>query len=254
MGVNVEILRNLQAAEKAGDQRAIAVWQNQLNSLKVLEDAGLIRQLPPMEYTSGIKPPLEYVLGEKRALEAEVERQAERYIDFGFAKRLHISKEKFKRQLMDLVAPQPEAFKGRFDIPAIVIGSKLPIEEQYKMAGVDYYLEGLRIEEWDTQGYRTPSIPHLVWLQDGKINLNESVTAARKRLVDDERGASIYDGLGIYVAKPEILKDHFIDLPGTQVGSDYAPCLELWDGRPRLSYSLTVNSNPRFGSASCGRT
>lgn len=71
MGVNVEILRNLRAAEKAGDKGAIVIWQNQLNSLMALEKTGLIKQLPPVEGSQTTERLIEtrpFTAKEKRAL------------------------------------------------------------------------------------------------------------------------------------------------------------------------------------------
>ena len=88
---------------------------------------------------------------------------------------------------------------------------------------------------------------------DGTVNLKKSVEAVRKKFVQDERGATIYDGIALFVARPDILNDHYVDLSGTQVGSDDAPSLDLWSGGPGLHYYGVDSANPRFGSASCGR-
>ncbi len=189
-------------------------------------------------------------------LETEVERQVGRYkeLEFHKHKSLRISAGKFKDQIMSLVYEQPEVFRGRFDIPVVVFGQISP-KDQAKLAGLNYYLGGLDMSDWeyDPQGYKTPKTSYMTWMQDGTVNLKKSVETVRKAFAEDERGATIHDGIALYIANPDILKDHFIDLPGKKVGADGAPCLVVWDGGPRLDYRWVGGAGPGFGSASCGR-
>lgn|SRR3989344_5454258 len=189
-------------------------------------------------------------------LEAEVERQAGRYkeLEFHRHKNLRISADKLKDQIMSLVYEQPEVFRGRFDNPQVVFGQISP-EDQARLAGLDYHLGRLNISDWehDSQGYITPETSYMTWMQDGTVNLKKSVETARNALVQDERGATIHDGIALYIVNPDVLKDHFIDLPGTRVELGHAPCLRLWRGGPGLDYYGVGGADPRFGSASCGR-
>jgi hypothetical protein len=167
---------------------------------------------------------------------------------------LRVSAGRLKDMIMDLVNPQPESFKGRFDMPVIVFG-QIPAEDQAKLAGVKYYLKGLNVRDWeeDPRGYRTPKGAYMTWMHDGRKNLLRSVEIVRSTLDTDERGATIYDGIGLYIARPNILTDHYVVLPGTSVGSDRAADLGLRDVGPRLGVGFTGNAAPGFGSASCGR-
>jgi len=188
-------------------------------------------------------------------LEAEVERQAGRYkgLEFHKHKSLRISVGRLKDQIMSLVYEQPEVFRGRFDIPVVVFGQISP-KDQARLAGLNYYLDGLGMSDWehDPQGYKTPETSYMTWIQDGTVNLGKSVEDVRKALAEDERGATIHDGIALYIANPDVLKDHFIDLPGTRVGSVSAPVLYLWDGGPGLDCRVG-DADSGFGSASCGR-
>lgn len=189
-----------------------------------------------------------------QALEAEIERQTRLYIVRDFHKRLRMSESRFKDHLMELAVPQPEAFRGRFNIPVIAFG-QIPTKEQARLAGINYYLDGINVSDWeeDPQGYITPKRSYLTWMQDGTANLNRKPTAVRDTLAVDERGATIQDGIGLYVAHPEVLNSHYLDLPGTSVGSGCIADLVLWDGRPELGSNLADDADPRWGSASCGR-
>jgi hypothetical protein len=189
-------------------------------------------------------------------LTQEVERIATKYQEMEFHKHktLNVSKGRLKDMIMELVSPQPESFKGRFDIPVIVFG-QIPVEDQAKLAGVNYYLKGLNVRDWeeDPRGYRTPKGAYMTWIQDGSKNLKRSVEIVRSTLDPDERGATEHDGIGLYIARPNILTDHYVDLPGTSVGSDSAACLKLWFAGPALRYDLAGLADPKFGSATCGR-
>jgi len=186
-------------------------------------------------------------------LKTERTRQAQRLIQLGFHRELGLSKKEYLASLSKF-GPQPEAFKGRFDIP-ILVETRIPIERQCKLTGIKYLLEGVDFQDWpkDLQGYRTPDKPYFAWMQDGSKNLNETVQNVRETFKEDERGATIFDAIGLYLAHPEILKHHFINLPGTSVGSGYAPCLSLWYGGLWLHDCWVDGAGPSFGSASCGR-
>ena len=189
-----------------------------------------------------------------QALEAEVERQAGRFKELGFHKRLKMSAGRFKDHLMGLVVPQPETFVGRFNIPVIGFG-QIPIAEQARLVDIDFWLEGLTVSDWlqDPQGYRTPDRTYLTWMQDGRINIGKSVRDVRTGLAPDERGATVQDGIGLYVGHTEVLNDHNIDLPGTSVGSDSAAGLSQWGDRPELSSGRIEYPDSDWGSASGGR-
>lgn len=187
---------------------------------------------------------------------AELERQAQRYLERGLNKhpKIKLSKGKFKDSLVSLVRPQPESFAGRLLLPVAVLG-QVPAKDVYEAAGVGYYLDGLDVQDWpdDPHSYTTPTVPYLTWMQDGAGNLNRKVEDVRAGLEADTRGATESDGSGLYVAHQRILTHHFIDFPGTSVGSAYAPDLDLFDDGPRVSGGWVGSARPRFGSALCGR-
>lgn len=186
-------------------------------------------------------------------LQAEWERQANLFIERDFHKILKIAKGKYKDSLPRFT-PQPEAYRGRFDTPILIEG-RIPAPRQYELAGVKYFLGGLNVRDWedDPQGFKTPDVPYTTWMQDGGVNFNKSVRKVRKNLAEDERGGTLLDGAGFYIARPEVLKDHYIDLPGTSVGAVYAPSLYLWDGGPRVDDGRVDVAGPGFGSLSAGR-
>ena len=189
-------------------------------------------------------------------LEEETERLVGRFQELGFHqhKKIRMSRGKFKDSLMELVVPQPENFKGRLKTPFIGCG-KIPIEDQCSLAGIDYVLKGLNVLDWpeDPQDYKTPDGFYLAWTDEGARFMNRKVIDVRQDLALDERGGTEFDGIALYIAKPQVLEKRFLDLPGTSVGSDGAAGLRLWHGRPGLRDYFVDDAYPRFGSLVCGR-
>jgi hypothetical protein len=135
------------------------------------------------------------------------------------------------------------------------MGRKIPARDQAESAGVDYHLKDL-VRDWekDPRGYRTTYGVYMTWMQDGWKNRGRSVENVRMTLDPVERGATIYDGIGLYIARPNILTEHSVSLPGTSVKLNSAAYLRLLDGRrPQMSDTFTKFTNPMFGSATCGR-
>ncbi len=195
-------------------------------------------------------------------LKAEGERQVNRYFELGLHKHPNIrkhtefgSKGKFKDSLLRLVRLQPEQFARRFDIPVIPLGRIVPVKDLCNAAGVDYLLDGLEVKDWSDhpKGYQTPDLPYFTWMQDGAKNLDRKVEVVRKTFEVDERGATDFDGVPLHIFHPRIIEHHFMDHPGTSVGADSAPFLNLWYGQPRLYFNWVGNADPEWGSASCGR-
>ena len=142
-------------------------------------------------------------------LENEWLRQTRKYIKLGFHKELNLSKKEYLDSLPKF-GPQPENFKGRFDIP-VMVETRISVERQCELAGIDYLLGSLSCIDWpnDPQGYKTPKKPYITWMQDGAKNLREKVEIVREKLAKDERGATIFDGIAFYLAQPKSLKDHW---------------------------------------------
>lgn len=148
--------------------------------------------------------------------------------------------------------PQPDNWKGRFDIPAIV-ETRIPVKRMLELAGIGVYFDPDSIKDWENGKFKTPDKPYTVWLNDGSSNLNKSVDQVRKSLKADERGANIYEVIALYLRDPKILNHHYLDVPGSQVGSDRAPYLDRWFGQPWLGHRFVGFEYPFYGSVVAGR-
>ena len=194
------------------------------------------------------------------SLEQEWQRQADRLLELGFhkelivdGKRIELTAQEYSDSLPKF-EPQPESFKGRLNTP-VLAETRISAKRQSELAGIQYFLDGLNVKDWDKdpKKYKTPNSPYAVWTDEGARNMNRKVRDVRKKLAPDERGGTEFDGIALYIVKPQVLKTRFLDLPGTAVGSDFAPGLALWRGRPRLNRGFVGSADPRFSSLVCGR-
>lgn len=205
---------------------------------------------------AGIESPKVYPEISLKVITVEIEIQAGRYLKLGFHKYkdVKMSAGKFKDLIMKLVIPQPENFRGRTDTPVIVSG-QIPAKDQCKLAGIGYWLGGLTVSDWpnDPQHYKTPNGFYMTWVDEGRRFMNRKVQDVRGELAPDERGGTEFDGVALYITKPNILQTRFLDLPGTSVESGSAAGLRLWDGQPEMLSYFVDGANPGFGSLVCGR-
>jgi|GEM_PF-3705182 len=89
-------------------------------------------------------------------------------------------------------------------------------------------------------------------VEDGRIMRNTKPRVCLAQFKRDKRfGGTVSEGISTVTYEPEILRHHYVDLPGSLCGSDYVPCLYVF-GRPKLFALWRDLANPRFGSLSCG--
>ncbi len=192
-------------------------------------------------------------------LKTEWAKQAEQ-LAYLFARHLGMSREEYAATLPHFL-PQPEAYRGRFDIPLIVsVHPKLGIGRIARIAGITQYFDVAdRTKDWKDRpnGFATPRVPYTTWVDNGRRSLGVSVDAVRGDLGADERGGNIFDGIALYLKDPTLLERHNLDLPGSQVDPnyvhDYAPSLYLMNGKPKLYCRRTDDAAWRFGSVLAGK-
>ena len=89
-------------------------------------------------------------------------------------------------------------------------------------------------------------------VEDGRVMLNTKPSVALAQFKRDKRfGGTVNEGISTVTYKPEILRHHFIDLPGSRYGGGSVPCLREGDG-PRLDAFWYDGAYPFYGSLSCG--
>lgn len=194
--------------------------------------------------------PLTSVEAPEIALQLEWNMQSQKLANL-FAQELGLTKEEYIATLPKF-EPQPERFKGRFDIP-VIVETRLPLKEMLEKAGIVVYFDTNGVKDWDKKRFETPKTSYTAWLQDGRRNLNKSVEDIRRNLKSDERGGIPYDGISLYLRDPNILEHHLLDFPGSRVDSVRAPYLVRWGGQPGLSHSFVGRAAPNGGSVVAGK-
>ncbi len=188
-------------------------------------------------------------------LDKEWQRQAEGLAQL-FAKPLGKSTQEYIEGLPRFPQKLPE-YEGRLDIPVLVQvpqADRLPLSRMLDILGIAYSRNTVeRMEDWPEGKFVTPRKPYSTWLDDGTRYLGKAVKDVRIDLLLQERGATHLDGLGLYVKDPDILKDHFLDFPGSQVGPGRAPCLARRVDRPWLGRGFVDDPGSRGGSVVAGR-
>lgn len=199
-----------------------------------------------------------------RVDEREWIRQSED-LAYYFAKPLEMS----RRQYLDTLpnfTPKPAKYAVRSDTAepkdTLVLVQPpqpekgLPLTRILDIVGLSYFNpEVLKMEDWqdDKRGFKTPSVPYATWLEDGTRNLKVSPQAVRENLLDDERGGTGIDGVFLYVTDRGTLRRHYINLPGSQVGSDGVPDLLLCFGGPGFDRGWVGRVDLNCGSVVAGR-
>ena len=83
--------------------------------------------------------------------------------------------------------------------------------------------------------------------------LGKSADEAVKQFKKEGRSPmTAEEGVALILQHPEILKDHYMDLPGSRRGDDRVADLWLREGGPGLGWSWARVSSAEGGSASCG--
>lgn len=89
-------------------------------------------------------------------------------------------------------------------------------------------------------------------IEDGRAMRNTKPSICLTQFKREKRfGGTVNEGISTVMYKPDILRHHYIDLPGSRYGSGGFPYLSGY-GRPELGASWNVYAHPGDGSLSCG--
>ena len=172
MGVNVEILRNLQDAEKRHDKKAIVIWQNQLNDLKALEEIRLIKQLPHAAMAEA--PNVQRLSKETQRLVEYLKKDGYAVYDYAGRTPLQVKKDGMRfwylNPILENLSSDPSllAFKSAPEDFYLRGSQKLPHEKQLELLAQErqsveraYPSAGLITREWHAPELIDLSLQHL---------------------------------------------------------------------------------------------
>ena len=178
--------------------------------------------------------------------------QVKRLLDKGYAEVAGMEKDKFLKHL--------NVLKENFRAGSVIVipENMVSLDKMMTMVEVDGktgYAHLDTTEVYNAEGTETPRKPYLIYdAEDGKAMLNTSPDNCVKKFKKQGRfGQNAQEGIAMVTYKPEILKDHYVDLTGSRFkSSDNVPNLYLYAGRPKLDWNFAGSSYSKWGSASCG--
>lgn len=90
-------------------------------------------------------------------------------------------------------------------------------------------------------------------VEDGRAMRNIKPSVCLTKFKKAKRfGGTVLEGISAVTYEPDILRHHFIDLPGSRCGGDGVPYLCELGVQPRLGEGWFDDTGPGYGSLSCG--
>lgn len=198
-----------------------------------------------------------------RVGEREWGRQAED-LAYYFARPLGKTRWEYLDQCLPRHTTQPDSCRGKFDRLVLV---QLPqpnllLERILKIVGINNYNpDVLNMRDWAGHrgNFRTP-VPGSAWSYAAYVEeekkrgerLGIAPAVVRENLTMGQRVGTGLDGVFLYVSDRGALTRYYFDLPGSEVGSDYAPFLNLWRGGPGLGLGGVDDAGPGYASVVAG--
>ncbi len=156
------------------------------------------------------KIPDKYIVPEILDPEKNWNSQINRLIDHGFDIEVGLSSEEYTKSI-PAFQPQPENFKGRFNIP-LLVDPRIPLGTQLRLLHVGFP----EIKTSNLEEVVTPESPYQIWVQDGTRFMGHSCFSARRTFANDERGLTIIEGLALFREIPKVLEHHPVMLVGAK--------------------------------------
>jgi len=181
----------------------------------------------------------------KERLDQLWEFQVKRYIDLGFHTELGMLAEEYKASTPRFL-PQPDGYST-----PLIVESKIPIERQFKLAGIDINQRQLKnIQKWKDR----PKSRYTVWTRDASRYLRQNVETAVRQFGSDEYACSMGEATALYLQRPQIFNEqgvYALDPDSHYQGK--ASYLHTYNGQPWVDTIITNTSPPpiKLGLLSC---
>lgn len=175
--------------------------------------------------------------------------QAKRLWDKGFGAALDIdSFESYLSTIFEI----PEELKAHDErFPHLVlVDARLGLTRSCQLAGLEYAGDDETFEDFDPKQGKPMGRAYWMRCQDGRKNRKKSIKTCRENFTADEHGLTAMEGVALYVQHPEVIKSHYLDLPGSVYRGlrNAASGLGYWNGDLKLCWG--GEASPRCGSAS----
>jgi hypothetical protein len=134
----------------------------------------------------------------------EWKRQSDRLTDgLGFHKLLGLSKEEYLQSLPKFT-PQPEEYKGRFDLQ-VLVEPRIPLKDQQKRADIGSSISSItEMREPVKDIVQTLNAPYVIWSHDASRYRSQSAAEAEKKFDVDEVGGTLTEVTALFLQHPEV--------------------------------------------------
>jgi hypothetical protein len=149
---------------------------------------------------------------ERSVLEREALRmkQGKVLIAHGFHTQLGLSEEAYL-QTLPKFEPQPEEYKGRFDIP-VLVDPRVDLLDQHKSVNLKGVINRVDLENL----VEVPDKPYVMWTHDGRRNRQKSVVEAQAGFADDEVGSTQLEVTALFLQHPDVFEGHALYAPNSR--------------------------------------
>jgi len=180
---------------------------------------------------------------------SEVIRQVQVLWDKGFGREQGI---KDLDSYLSTIPEIPNALRAddeRFPL-LILVDGRVGITAACRLAGLKYAGDDDTLKPYDAAKARRG----IRWMrcQDGRRNRNRSVQNCRQSFAPSEVGLDAIEGVAIYVQRPEVIQDNFMDLPNSvdAESRDDVTFLGIGEYGPKLYCLWNDGASSGHGSAS----
>lgn len=181
--------------------------------------------------------------------------QINRLIKLGYPTTLGLSEFEYRASIPQF-QPQPEKFKGRFDI-LLLVDPRVSLKRQLSKQQVSFPEHD---QFSDYEDLVIPDQPYQLWAQGGSRFRKLSPQDARSRFAEDERGLSLIEGLALFREHPDILLSHPIDLLGStrlvrttsEVTTHIPRIVHVLEGKASIRSYRDDRKPKKAAAASCG--
>lgn len=158
------------------------------------------------------------------------------------------------KKLWPKTVPQPPEYVGRFD-KVLLVDTTVGLATLVAKGNVMVHTDPASCKDMvpaPTKEDGTPLTRYVAFLHDGANN-GDRIVNCRHAFTEDELGLVTREGLFLPIQHESSLRHHTVNLPGSQCGDWYAPCVRWYSiDRPGLDVCDIRQSDWRSGSASRG--
>lgn len=130
---------------------------------------------------------------------------------------------------------------------------KIGLMEYCRLAGLAYGGNDDTFEAFEPKQVKKEDLYWMLY-QDGYRNRNRKPADCRTTFAPFEVGMDAIEGIGVYTQNPDVIIEHYLDLPGSvhRGSRGLCACLGVIGGSPKLGWRWGDGSGPGYGSASRG--